>query len=138
MKPNIYLTDLLSTIHLPKKKSMAILIDAAVEISGSNEFPSEQRQNVLYRLATDEYFVNSCHEALKATVLASVACAMFEDAPDFSGVARITQNDPDLQLLFGYLLKENTLALGSNTGALDAFVSADERDFRLSEVAQHC
>lgn len=137
MKRNIYLTDLLGQIQLPKEKSMAILIDAAVEISGSNAFPAATRQNVVYRLATDGYFVDACHEALKATVVASVACAMFEDAPDFSGVARITKNDPELEMLFGYLLKENSAALGESVG-LDAFVASGERDFRYSEVAQQC
>lgn len=135
MKRNIYLTDLFGQIHLPKEKSMAVLIDAAVEIAGSNEFPFDRRQNIVYRLATDGYFVDACHEALKATVVASIACAMFEDTPDFSGVARITQDDPDLEMLFGFLLKENILALGEDK-VLDAYVPSEERDYRFTEVAQ--
>lgn len=137
MKKNLYLAELLGQIQLPKEKSMAILIDAAVDIAGSSEYPSDRRQNILYRLSTDGYFVDACHEALKATVVASVACAMFQDSPDFSGVARITKNDSDLELLFGYLLKENRLSLGDDQ-VLDAFVPFEERDFRQAEVSQFC
>lgn len=136
MKRNFYLVDLLEQIHLPREKSMSILIDAAVDIFGSSEFPLEQRQNILSRLATDGYFIDACLTALKATVVATVACAVFESAPDFSGVNKITENDSDLELLFGYLLKENTAAVGE--GVLDAYVPPDEKDYRLSEISQYC
>lgn len=134
MKRN-YLTDLLEQIQLPREKGMAILIDAAVEIADSSEYPQERRQNILYRLATDGYFVDSCHDVLRATVAATLASAAFDMAPDFAGIAEMTESDPDLQLLFGYLLKENEIAMGANDN-LNVIVSQDERDFRLGEVAQ--
>lgn len=130
-----YLSTILDQIQFPREKSMAILIDAAVDISGSSEYPAERRQNILCRLATDGYFVDACHEALRASVAAALVAATFEAPPDFTGVARIAANDPDLQMLFSYLLKENEIVMGTNE-ILDSCVPEDERDFRLGEVAQ--